>query len=175
MKNRDRRPKARLGVTVRPYSAIDFEFVRHLFSEYTEDEKNRLAERGFTYSWDFDDRYLRSLPRRTRNGGVFLVATIGTRRVGCVAAIRKGKKENWSWDATNLASGLVMELHIAPEFRGKGLGRQLMRAVENHFRSKGSDWLSLGVFATNEEARSFYERVGYQSVYVFMGKRLRPT
>ncbi len=48
-----------------------------------------------------------------------------------------------------------------------------MRAVEEHFRARGSDWLSLGVFPTNETARAVYRGMGYQDTYLFMGKKLR--
>ena len=174
MRNRTREQAARTQVKVRPYRADDFEFVRRLFSAYTREEKSRLARHGFVYSWDFEDRYVKSLPKQTRSGGQFLVATIGERHAGWIAAIRRRKKENWSWDATKRPSGLVMELHVAPEFRGKGIGRKLLGAVENHFREKGSDWLSLGLFPTNGTARAVYDRLGYSPVYVFMGKRLRP-
>jgi ribosomal protein S18 acetylase RimI-like enzyme len=175
MNNQRQRPRTGERVRVRPYRTGDFEFVRRLFSEYTNHEKRRLAKKGLVYSWDFDERYLKSLPRQTRRGGVFLVATVGDRSAGWIAAIRKGKKENWSWDATTRPSGLVMELHVASEFRGRGIGRQLMETVEKHFRSRGSDWLSLGLFPANEGARRFYDRLGYQPVYTYMGKRPRAT
>ncbi len=100
---------------------------------------------------------------------------VGRRRAGWIAAIRKGKRQNWSWDATTRPSGLVMELHIDPEFQGRGVGRRLLETAEQHFRSTGSDWVSLGVFPTNGEARRFYERLGYRPVYAFLGKRLPPS
>ncbi|HTW40147.1 MAG TPA: GNAT family N-acetyltransferase [Thermoplasmata archaeon] len=173
MKNRKATRSVRQRITVRPYVAHDLGFVRRLFAEYTETEKRRLRERGLVYAWSFEDRYLRSLPNRTRKGGLFLVATVDGVPAGCVAAIRKPRTQNWSWDATRHPSGLVMELHVATEFRGRGVGRRLMKAAEDHFRSSGSDWLSLGVFPTNEVARVAYRKMGYQDVYIFMGKTLR--
>lgn len=70
-------------------------------------------------------------------------------------------------------SGLVMELHVDPWFRGRGIGGLLMEAVEKHFRANGGDWVSLGLFPNNETARLVYDRLGYSPVYVFMGKRLK--
>ncbi len=160
-------------MALRPYTDSDLSFVRRLFADYTAAEKRRLREQGLVYSWPHDDCYVQSLPKRTRRGGVFLVAKIGGARAGCVTAIRKPTRENSSWDATRHPSGLLMELHVAREFRGKGVGRQLLSAVETHFRSRGSDWLSLGVFPTYETAGALYRKMGYQEVYVFMGKKLR--
>jgi ribosomal protein S18 acetylase RimI-like enzyme len=172
--NHPRRPKATERVRVRPYRADDFEFVRQLFARYTDHEKRRLAEKGLVYTWDFEQRYLKSLPQQTRRGGVFLVAIVGERRAGWIAAVRKRRKENWSWDATARPSGLIMELHVASAFRGRGIGRRLVELVGEHFRSKGSDWVSLGFFPTNAEAGRLYEKLGFQPVYIFMGKPLAP-
>lgn len=172
MQNKDRRARAIESVSVRPYDAGDLEFVRRMFTDYSATEKRRLKEAGLLYTWPWEERYVRSLPRLTGKGGVFLVATCGGRRAGCVAAIRRSRKENWAWDATRRPSGLVMELHVAPRFQGRGIGGKLLRAVEEHFQSSGSDWLSLGVFPMNEIARSVYRKMGYVDVYVFMGKPL---
>lgn len=172
MKGGGRRRIASETITIRPYEAGDFEFVRQMLADYTKHERRRLKEQGLVHSSPFAKGYLRSLPKRSRKGGVFLVATRGGTRAGCVAAIRKSRKENWSWDATRRPSGLVMELHVARPFRGRGVGGQHLRAVERHFQSRGSDWLSLGVFPTNETARAVYRKMGYRDAYVFMGKRL---
>ena len=169
-----RRPKATERVRVRPYRADDFKFVRQLFAEYTDHEKGRLAAKGLVYTWDFEQRYLKSLPKQTRRGGVFLVATVGERRAGWIAAVRRRRKENWAWDATARSSGLILELHVASEFRGRGIGRRLLVLVGEHFRSQGSDWVSLGLFPTNSEAGRLYEKLGFQPVYLFMGKQLAP-
>jgi|SRR5271170_6478283 len=172
IKSSKRAPRARVRARIRPYASGDLGFVRNLFSAHTDEEQRRLSGRGLHYSWDFDDSYLRTLTRAPRVGGIFLVGEVGGRPAGFVAATLK--KPHYSWDATTRASGLVMELHVASEFRGLGLGRRLLLAAEKHFRSRGYDWISLGVFPTNARARAFYQKLGYQNVYVFMGKRLDP-
>lgn len=45
MRNQTRKQAANTRVNVRPYRVDDFEFVRHIFSSYTREEKSRLVQR----------------------------------------------------------------------------------------------------------------------------------
>jgi ribosomal protein S18 acetylase RimI-like enzyme len=151
-----------MTAVIRPYVDSDFDFVRKLFSGDSAEEKRRLAAAGFRVAWENDEEYLHTLIDRVRDVGLFLIAEVG-------AVMRR---ENASWDATTRPSAIVWELHVDRGFQRQGDGRQLLQEAEGYFRSRGIDWLSLGVFATNEEAQSFYGALGYDDVYTFKGKRL---
>ena len=82
---------------------------------------------------------------------VALVAEEGGQPVGTVYA--------------NLASphfGYVFGLYTRPEARGRGVGRELMRAVAGVLRAQGREWVLLSVDTPNETARAFYERLGFE-------------
>jgi ribosomal protein S18 acetylase RimI-like enzyme len=69
--------------------------------------------------------------------------------------------------------GWVNYLAVAPEHRGSGYGRQLMRHVETCLEARGCPKLSLQVRAANQAALEFYKRIGYSTdEVVSMGKRL---
>ena len=69
--------------------------------------------------------------------------------------------------------GWVNYLAVAPEHRGSGYGRQLMRHVEACLEARGCPKLSLQVRAANQAALEFYKRIGYSTdEVVSMGKRL---
>jgi GNAT superfamily N-acetyltransferase len=56
---------------------------------------------------------------------------------------------------------LLDNLHVVPEFKGKGLGRQLMSAVaERVLLSNPCGRLHLWAYEQNLAARRFYERLG---------------
>lgn len=56
---------------------------------------------------------------------------------------------------------LVDNLHVAPGFKGRGLGRQLMAAVAMEVQRRGlHPVLHLWVYEQNVQARRFYERLG---------------
>lgn len=58
---------------------------------------------------------------------------------------------------------LIWGVYVAPEFRGRGLGRDLMQAALQHaFAWPGLRQVNLGVHAANEPARRLYESLGFE-------------
>ena len=58
--------------------------------------------------------------------------------------------------------GKVTQVYIAPEYRGRGLAKQLVKAVvEDAFRQDGLEILTLEVVAGNIAAVRTYESLGF--------------
>ena len=55
---------------------------------------------------------------------------------------------------------------LAPDARGRGVGRSLMAAIEQHARDMGFHTMWAGVSAGNPDGVVFHERVGYEKVAV---------
>jgi GNAT superfamily N-acetyltransferase len=55
----------------------------------------------------------------------------------------------------------VHDLAVLPEYRGRGIGRALLSAVERRARSRGCCKLTLEVQDGNARARSLYESFGF--------------
>jgi ribosomal protein S18 acetylase RimI-like enzyme len=67
----------------------------------------------------------------------------------------------------------VNYLAVDPALRRQGLGRQMMRAVENKLVQMGCPKLNIQVRTGNMEAIEFYKRLGYNmDEAVSLGKRL---
>jgi ribosomal protein S18 acetylase RimI-like enzyme len=65
----------------------------------------------------------------------------------------------------------IMDISLAPDFRGRGLGTELLRALIREAEANGAK-LSIHVESTNP-ARSLYERLGFvpvgeHGIYVLM-------
>lgn len=60
----------------------------------------------------------------------------------------------------------IHDLAVLPEHRGRGVGRALLHAVEQHARSKGCCKLTLEVQEDNPRARALYDSFGFDDVIV---------
>jgi ribosomal protein S18 acetylase RimI-like enzyme len=116
---------------------------------------------GLTRAWN-DPR--KDIERKlTTQPELFLVGEPGGRVVASAMAGYDGHR------------GWVNYLAVAPEARGKGYGRLLMRHVEAQLAARGCPKLNIQVRAGNEEALAFYRKIGYDiEERVSLGKRLIP-
>jgi ribosomal protein S18 acetylase RimI-like enzyme len=57
----------------------------------------------------------------------------------------------------------LAELYVAPDRRGRGLGRALMESAMEVARSKGADYMELGTSETDVAARALYESLGFDN------------
>ena len=57
---------------------------------------------------------------------------------------------------------LLSDIYVRPDWRARGVGRELLTAVVRWSGEQGAEVLTLGVLATNPAARSFYYRLGFQ-------------
>lgn len=57
--------------------------------------------------------------------------------------------------------GEIDELYVVPEARSRGIGAQLLTAVETALAERGCTRLQLQIGAGNSAARAFYARRGY--------------
>ena len=59
--------------------------------------------------------------------------------------------------------GEIWGIYLAPQHWRKGIGRQLCRFGERILHSRGFQEITLWVFTGNEQARRFYEAMGYRA------------
>jgi GNAT superfamily N-acetyltransferase len=83
------------------------------------------------------------------NIGRFLLAEGAAGLVGCVYVERRGEHSYL---------GL---LSVAPQFQGRGLGRQLVAAAEDYSRQIGCRAVDLRIVSARAELLPFYRRLGY--------------
>nr|WP_179719147.1 GNAT family N-acetyltransferase [Saccharopolyspora hordei] len=117
------------------------------------------------------DAYVAELDRRFPNGfdtsraappaktdfvppnGVFLVVRDEGRVLGC-GALRTEPH----------GIGEIRRMWIAPELRGRGAGRALLRELEEHATELGCDRVRLDTASELREARALYESAGYREI-----------
>jgi ribosomal protein S18 acetylase RimI-like enzyme len=60
--------------------------------------------------------------------------------------------------------GYVNLYYLAPEFRGKGFGKQLDEYAMSYFKSLGLSRARLSVSPTNRHAFEFYKKIGWKDL-----------
>jgi ribosomal protein S18 acetylase RimI-like enzyme len=69
------------------------------------------------------------------------------------------ESESFQQDVTR---GVVHNIYVAADHRGEGIGSALLATAERTLADRGVDTVGLQAMATNEAARSFYRRHGYE-------------
>jgi ribosomal-protein-alanine N-acetyltransferase len=63
--------------------------------------------------------------------------------------------------------GHVSNLAVSERCRKRGMGRLLLKRVEHQFMVEGAMGIQLEVRESNEGARNFYSKMGYEEVFTF--------
>jgi aminoglycoside 6'-N-acetyltransferase I len=82
------------------------------------------------------------------------------RAVGMIDA----RERNYAEGAPNLRAAYVEDLWVAPEYRGRGVARQLLEAVERWARENGFDWLGSDALLDNDASHAWHRAVGFEEV-----------
>ncbi len=120
----------------------------------------QLDEACFADEFRFDRESMREFAEE-RNAVVQVAEKVGGEIVGFVIAHVESIASEWR--------AYIVTLDVAPEHRKRGLATRLMREVEVCALAAQVRWIQLHVFAGNEEAIRFYERLGYQRIRMSRG------
>ena len=117
-----------------------------------------------------DDYIVAMLFRCRMCDGQVLVADVDGEIAGYVTMLNRVQSDDL--DDGNLEFGLIADLLVRRDYRGTGLGRQLMAAAESFAREHGVRWLRVSVMAQNAAARKLYASTGFAEIYVELEKEL---
>jgi putative acetyltransferase len=94
--------------------------------------------------------------------GIFLVARLGARPVGC-GALRRIRDDSLVREVGPHV-GELKRMYVAREVRGRGIGRALLARLESEARSLGLTQIVLETGTRQTEALSLYRRAGYTAI-----------
>lgn len=88
------------------------------------------------------------------SGGTALVAEVGSRILGEIAAIPSLEREGRALH--------ISLLYVHKDHQGKGLGRALLEVVLERAQARGCDLITVW---PEDDARGFYEKLGFVPIY----------
>lgn len=97
------------------------------------------------------------------NHGKCFLAIINKKVVGLIMGIipEYGKYDYLDYKCPK--RGVITELVVSKNTRGKGIGKTLITTIENYFKLEGCEYVLVDVFAYNEKAINFYKRNSYHA------------
>lgn len=134
-----------------PSQASELDATRAIFREYAESLGVDLCFQDF-------DAELATLPGAySEPRGALLMAKVDGALAGCCAL-----RPLDTVDDPNACE--MKRLYVRPQFRGLGLGRQLVEATLDCARRAGYDCLLLDTLSEMEAARALYQELGFWEV-----------
>jgi mycothiol synthase len=122
----------------------------------------QLQNRSFAGTWGFNPNTIEEITYRVNlpnssPDDIFLIFD-SDKPVGyCWTRIEVGKKK-----APGEGTGRIYMLGVDPDYRGRGLGRQLLLAGLSYLKSKSLRVAVLTVDSENKAARALYRSVGFE-------------
>jgi ribosomal protein S18 acetylase RimI-like enzyme len=118
------------------------------------------------------DEYVPWMLDRCRQcSGKLIVAELDGEVAGFATILTKVQSDEI--DDGPVEFGLVGDLVVRAEYRGRGIGTALLEAAESHSRAHEVRWLRIGVLADNEVADRMYEAMGFGTRFLMREKDLR--
>ncbi len=155
---------------IRPYAAAtDLPGLRRCMIELQDYERD--LDPRLPAGADIVDAYQAELFERCgRYDGAIFVAEEDGEIAGYGTILTKMVSD--SVEDGDLVFGLVADLVVREEYRGRGLGRRLLARAEAHAMTHGVRHLRIGVLAGNVVARSLYTAHSFEPIYLQLEKTL---
>ncbi|MDD4387477.1 MAG: GNAT family N-acetyltransferase [Clostridia bacterium] len=106
-----------------------------------------------------------------KNGKIYM-AIFKNKIVGVIVGIIKEHDKVVKSFYLGKKEGLIHELYVEEKYRGLKLASKLMSKMEEHFKLNGCDEIRLNVFAQNNLARKFYNKLEYSERNINLMKKI---
>ena len=96
-----------------------------------------------------------------KQNGIIFFACDEENIVGCIAGIIEKQNKAELFGCVPTKAGRVQELFVLEVYRGKRIGKKLMKLIEDYFRKKKCDVVIVDAFGPNKPAHNFYKKFNY--------------
>ncbi len=155
-------------IKIREYTNSDKKRVEELFVNFEDflasiDNLKRLNRRRTLIKLQYGKVYLNNVNKLiSEHKGVFYVAESNNKIIGFVIGlIYKPSKIQKIEVKRSWIRGDIAELYLENAYRKKGVGKILIKKVEEYLIRNKCEYISISVLAPNKSARMFYEKLGY--------------
>jgi ribosomal protein S18 acetylase RimI-like enzyme len=162
-------PSGTPAATIRPAAPADLPAV------------GRLGALLVRVHHDFDpQRFIAATPRTERGYASFLGSQLDVPEVVFLVAVLEGEVigytyagvEGFDYMSLRGPAGVLHDIVVDPEYRGRGVGRMLLDATLASLQARGAPRVLLSTAARNESAQRLFARVGFRRTMIEMTREL---
>lgn len=132
-------------------------------------DEDHLDQVGINYREKIMDINLEELKE---NEGKCFLAIENDKAIGLIMGLVVKYDEEDYLDYKCPRKGRITELIVTNNTRSKGVGKELIKTMENYLKSIGCLYISIEVFAYNKNAIDFYTKGDYHSRCIDMIKKV---
>lgn len=164
-----------MEITIRDYSENDLAFVKTSFENLHDyvvsiDPEKRIRKMpGYmdTFFGNFQNNI------KNNNGAIYIAEHVG-KPVGFIAGFVADKQsEENLLEVIPSQLGIISDLYLASDYRGKGIGKKLMQSIETYLTEKKCDAIWIDTNGFNTHALHLYKTVGFSEREVGLMKKIK--
>lgn len=155
-------------IKIELFKSEDFPFLVECVAAIQEHERDELPELkpGQEIAQDYTSSLVHAVEQK---GGVILLAKNGTERVGFVSAWPDTDNDPCFKEEFR-KHAYISDIYIIKAWRGRGLARKLLGAIESAMRDRGCLRVRICAKATNISAVNLYKSSGYNPYEIIFSK-----
>lgn len=132
-------------------------------------DEDHLDQVGKDYKDLIMDINLKNLEK---NEGKCFLAIENDKAIGLIMGLVVKYEEEDYLDYKCPRKGRITELIVTKKTRSKGVGKELIKTMEDYLKSIGCEYISIEVFAYNKYAIDFYTKGNYHARCIDMIKKV---
>ena len=122
---------------------------------------------------NYREKYFKNMINTcNKNSGKIFVAKENNNILGFIAGYLQKYTKDDKLDYLCPKKGIICELIVDKNNRKNGTGTNLLKKMEQYFKSQKCEYVQLDVFAYNFTARDFYQKNNYKERMITMFKKL---
>lgn len=163
-----------MNISFKAYKKEDFEDLKRCMEKLQDflariDPLKRLRRAP-----NYGKKYTKKLVNKiSKQNGLIILAHDKEKIVGCIAGFIEKQSKGDFLECVPTKPGRVLELFVLDSHRGFGVGKKLMKSMEDYFKKKKCTAVRVEVFSPNEKAHEFYKRLNYNDRTTDMIKVLK--
>lgn len=158
-----------MNFNIRTYTPKDETAVKKCITELKKYESQ--FDPDYSTSEESVNRLFISILKEKENGGEIFVAESNDKVIAFASLGIDDKNDELI--VNKIPTAYISDIIVLEEYRGKGIGKALLKKAEDFAKEKGLKYIKLIVFSENNKASGLYKSFGFEDYETTMIKEIK--